>query len=445
MALQLRILGIPVRVDPSLLVILTLLGFGLGEVGLIVAWVVIGSLSVLLHELGHALAYRRFGQRASIVLYAFGGMTQGERELPPARSLGVSLAGPGAQLVLLGAPLLVLASTGAVTEVFWRDVLDLALFINIGWPLFNLVPVLPLDGGNVVRSGVDLVRPGRGMRAAQAISVVVAAIGAVAAAMTGWLFAAAFGAMFAVLNWQALQRGSQPDQGDPLVAGYGALLRGDVSGGRLAATRLAGQRGVAPGAVEELRLWSLVAEGDSRRLAHALDLQPQGFEASALLRGAAAMLADDAAAGRTLVAWSLVHEPQGPALALVADLLGRTDGVAPLAEELLALDDAAPAVRTLQAALHHRGWFRQAAMVGASLLESPAAARIPAALQGEIAADVAASAVRASDLPTASAWLTWAIAAGWHDLARLERDPDLGELGSIEAVGALRRARGDLR
>jgi hypothetical protein len=386
---------------------------------------------VLLHELGHALAYRRFGQRPSITLYAFGGLTQGERGLPPKRALAVSLAGPGAQLGLLGLPLLALDAAGPALQPFWADVVAIALFVNIAWPLFNLLPVLPLDGGNVVSSAVELVRPGKGLRAAQWVSVVVAAVGAVVALSFNLLFAAAFGGLFAYMNWQALQQPSGPGAGpfDLLHAGFASLLAGDVSAGRLAATRAAKVPELA-GAADDLRLWSFVVERDRTRLARALALRPETSPASALLRSADALLHARTDEAETLFAWSLQHEPMSPALALAADLLVERGDPAALGEHLASLDDGTDAARLLQAALHHRGHFGAAAAVGAALLQPTAAPRA-LAVQAEVAADVAASTARAGDLATAASWLAWATRAGWADHRRLATDPDLAALRDV--------------
>ncbi len=116
-----------------------------------------GCLAV--HEVAHAVVARRFGVRVkSITLFLFGGVAEIEGELPtPGSEFAVALAGP-ATSVAIGSVLAVaagiadgLAWTGAAGVLF-----TLAL-VNLGVAVFNLVPGLPLDGGQDPAGG-DLAR-----------------------------------------------------------------------------------------------------------------------------------------------------------------------------------------------------------------------------------------------------------------------------------------------
>jgi len=104
--------------------------------------------SVLLHELGHALAARRFGiETRSITLYPFGGIAALDREpRSPSAELWIALAGPAVNFALAAAalPLALLGTPTAVTFVG----------INIALGLFNLVPAFPMDGGRVLRAAL---------------------------------------------------------------------------------------------------------------------------------------------------------------------------------------------------------------------------------------------------------------------------------------------------
>ena len=118
-------------------------------------------LSVLVHELAHALVARAFGARVDhIALTLWGGHTQYRAERMPAiGSVLVSLAGPASNAALAGIThVLELASwsTGPVTTA-----LVVATRLNLALAVFNLLPGLPMDGGRTLESllGAVLRRP----------------------------------------------------------------------------------------------------------------------------------------------------------------------------------------------------------------------------------------------------------------------------------------------
>jgi Zn-dependent protease len=148
-----KILGIPVRVEASFLILAFLLASSrYGRVSLLIEWLLVVFVSILLHEFGHALVVRRFGLSPTIKIYAMGGVTSWSDSvgLSPPKHLLVSLAGPAAGF-LFGGLLLV---SGLVidfdqSELVGQTYYDL-LWVNIGWGLFNLLPVLPMDGGQIL-------------------------------------------------------------------------------------------------------------------------------------------------------------------------------------------------------------------------------------------------------------------------------------------------------
>jgi Zn-dependent protease len=118
------------------------------------AYAVLLLLSVLVHELAHALSARAFGWPSQkIVLNLWGGHTQFESfTASPGRSVVVALAGPAANLVLAGLAW-VLVSAVELTGV--ADILtNIFLWANFLIGLFNVLPGLPLDGGRLVESAV---------------------------------------------------------------------------------------------------------------------------------------------------------------------------------------------------------------------------------------------------------------------------------------------------
>jgi Zn-dependent protease len=114
-------------------------------------------LIVMLHEFGHALACRQVGGTANrIVLWPLGGVAYVDPPQRPGATLWSIAAGPlvnVGMLVILSLLWMLNRSTG------WADAIPNAhallrtlLFINLGLLIFNLLPIYPLDGGQILRS-----------------------------------------------------------------------------------------------------------------------------------------------------------------------------------------------------------------------------------------------------------------------------------------------------
>lgn len=159
--------GIPFRLDPSWFVIVVLVTlanaaainqrfssdgspFWEGFWGLLMALALF--LSVLLHELGHSLVARRQGITVhSITLFIFGGVANLERESKtPLGALAVAMAGPCTSLALSGLCYLLgqAMSEAPLITYISQDLGRINLFLA----LFNLIPGLPLDGGQVLKA-----------------------------------------------------------------------------------------------------------------------------------------------------------------------------------------------------------------------------------------------------------------------------------------------------
>jgi Zn-dependent protease/predicted transcriptional regulator len=121
---------------------------------------------VVLHELGHALAARRYGIRTrEIVLLPIGGVARLER-MPekPGQEMVVALAGPAVNVVLVtffGGWLLALGARPdtLLERARGEGTLEFLLFANLAMIVFNMIPAFPMDGGRVLRSGLALVMP----------------------------------------------------------------------------------------------------------------------------------------------------------------------------------------------------------------------------------------------------------------------------------------------
>jgi Zn-dependent protease/CBS domain-containing protein len=159
----LRILGIPVRLHFTfvlLLIFLVFLGLGDQQSGASLALYTLGLFaSILLHEIGHTLMARRYGiATVEIVMFPIGGISRPERPPKPHEELWIALAGPIVNL-LIGAGLLAWTSAqhGSPPLAHWRDPAQTNLaeriaFGNLILCLVNLIPAIPMDGGRVLRS-----------------------------------------------------------------------------------------------------------------------------------------------------------------------------------------------------------------------------------------------------------------------------------------------------
>ncbi len=111
--------------------------------------------SILLHELAHALTARHFDLPTyGITLFLFGGIAEIPDEPPsPQAEMVIAIAGPFASLLLAGW-LALGAFLGSTSD--WPAGLNSVLFylalLNLALGLINLVPALPLDGGRVLRA-----------------------------------------------------------------------------------------------------------------------------------------------------------------------------------------------------------------------------------------------------------------------------------------------------
>ena len=152
-----RIFGFPVFAETSalfLVLFFVLIASSQGAQGTIRGFIFAGVAfaSILVHELGHAFAIRRLGYGDSeILLHGFGGMCRWRGQATRQHRILIAIAGPGAGLMIGGIALALYFTFGMPTEFALKSLVVAVLFINIGWSIFNLMPIWPLDGGHVVR------------------------------------------------------------------------------------------------------------------------------------------------------------------------------------------------------------------------------------------------------------------------------------------------------
>lgn len=160
-----RLLGFPVHVRPGFVMFMVLIVVLYGdEFGVWLAASLAGF--TLLHELGHAVAARRTGAHAEISLNFLAGYASyvPSRPLTRLEQIGISFAGPGIQIVVSVGILLAMGANPLEPPTY-NDPATLAIWWAgpvIG--LFNLVPIYPLDGGNIVTQALGTIMPDRAER-----------------------------------------------------------------------------------------------------------------------------------------------------------------------------------------------------------------------------------------------------------------------------------------
>jgi Zn-dependent protease len=175
--------NIPVRVHPLFWIISVVMGWGAcmpGRPDLLVMWVLCLFVSILVHEMGHAVMARAYGYQPEIVLHGFGGYASyfPTHWCGTARAVMISFAGPAAGFLLLASIVAISIFLARLQLLPRNDIVEFALsqmiFINLWWGLVNLLPVLPLDGGRISEHLWEHFRPADAFVWTRRISLVVA-------------------------------------------------------------------------------------------------------------------------------------------------------------------------------------------------------------------------------------------------------------------------------
>ena len=233
--LNFTVAGISVRVHPLFWVLAVFLGSGSGDILQILIWVIVVFVSIIIHEMGHALAFRRYGVGSHIVLHYMGGLAIPESTPwgagyasvapTPKQQIVISLAGPFAGFLLA---ILVIFSTrfllgGLVAGSLFGFIpvpqinllsaggkalnlfIVMMLQVNIFWGLINLLPVFPLDGGQVARNILIQYDPFDGARKSLWLSTIVGGFVALAAfTILGSIYMAFLFGLLAFQSYQSL-------------------------------------------------------------------------------------------------------------------------------------------------------------------------------------------------------------------------------------------------
>ncbi len=205
--LSFRILGIPVRVHPMFWLMAVILGSSSLQRGFqyLLVWVGCVFVSILIHELGHVVSARMFGVWGEVVLYGFGGLAIPAGQMRSRwQHIVVCFAGPLAGFLFLGLIIVCLPFLAPQEWVFLKNIVRVAIlhlppteeevvppnplmfsllfdlfFINLIWGFVNLLPIWPLDGGQISRDIFTILAPRGGASFALGLSLVLAGLLAV--------------------------------------------------------------------------------------------------------------------------------------------------------------------------------------------------------------------------------------------------------------------------
>lgn len=298
-----KILGFPVHLDASFLVVMAVLGWMStgGDLEGMIVWILITPIAVLVHELGHALVARTTGAKPEIALAGFGGVTSftPPKELSRARSIAISLAGPGVGLAIGVVLLFVDRAVGdQITNEYAWYALRFGIFTSIGWSVLNLLPVLPLDGGQAMREflpGDPVTR----LRRAAMVSIGVAVVAAllVYLFLSGGLFLTLFLVFFAVSNYLTLR---------------------DLSQNRSVSSD--GLRGPRPGQTPETMIVEMLWRNQAERARQVMQTLPEGTQIDLALHAAVLSLTGDPVQGHALLEQEVSRRPGDPNLAAILAL-----------------------------------------------------------------------------------------------------------------------------
>jgi stage IV sporulation protein FB len=193
---------IPVTMSLSFWVVGGLIGyFNTGSLIGTLIWIAVIFISVLVHEIGHALAACKIGLNPRIELIAFGGLTHyAGQGLSIGRQFFVVVMGPLFGFLLYIAALLLSKFIGATNTILVQS-LGLLQMVNLFWTVANLIPVLPLDGGQMLRLGLEAFNKSRGRCYALLVSFVFAFALSIVFFFNQMLLFGAFFFMFAYQNY----------------------------------------------------------------------------------------------------------------------------------------------------------------------------------------------------------------------------------------------------
>ncbi len=229
--IQFNFLKIPVRILPSFWVFLlffTDILFKPSIHSVIVA--VIIFISLLIHEYGHAATACAFGAKAEITLEAFGGYAsyQGIR-LSPKKEFLITLNGPLLESLLIAISYVLLKTGVFYGHTYIQYALIVTMRLNIVWCLFNIIPLLPLDGGHLARYILGKNFGPQGVKVSIILGLACVAIIAPYLLYLGYYWFGIILLVFGFQNYQLLQSDDFSPRGNNFSASFNRALSIPIS------------------------------------------------------------------------------------------------------------------------------------------------------------------------------------------------------------------------
>lgn len=203
---MMRIPGkIPITIFPAFWFFSALIAFFLagGNILQTVIWVAVIFVSVLFHEFGHALTARLFGRKPRIELVAMGGLTYHDGEkLPFWKQFLITLDGPLFGFIIV----IVTFFLRDVVSGYGQQLLTQIFYVNLIWTVVNLLPIMPLDGGQLLRIGMEKVFHFKGLQYTLLASAILSLLLSLFLFLTQNLLAGALFFLFAFENFDSFRK-----------------------------------------------------------------------------------------------------------------------------------------------------------------------------------------------------------------------------------------------
>jgi len=368
--------------------------YGFVELALVIAIV------FTVHEIGHCVAYRRFGQEPSVFLWGLGGTTSGSGRLSPWREIVVAASGLAAAMLVLWLPVYVLQAT-VLSSWFPFDLAGRLAYLTLSdirlwallWTLINVLPIIPLDGGHICEAVIELVAGEPKPQLARMISIITGAAAAfIGFFVLGWLFAIFIFGILAAHNYLVYRHENdpstprielvpEPDRGDSyestrnvvsmdvarkkrdrrspadlLAAGYGALERRDYVGAALMAEKLKAKRlnGTQSAEAITLAAWAWLGQRNPIKAEEELATLGRGAQTLTPVASVLALANKQTDRAVELMKRTLIDEPDSASRLIAVDMFAEYGMIHRLARNLVDMPDGAgfEAAVALEGMLH---------------------------------------------------------------------------------------------